>query len=67
MTHHTFALITSEATHYVDVSRPEGDERAWRDIVIEQGLTEGLITPSEAYKATAIPAARPAPPSAYWR
>lgn len=67
MTQHTFALITPTKTHYVDVTRPDGDERPWRDIVLEYSLEVGLIDPTDLDSASVLPAVRPAPPQAAWR
>lgn len=67
MTAHTFALITPTDTHYLDATRAQGDERAWRDIVLELGLQQGLVTAAEFNASSVLPAKRPAPPHASWR
>lgn len=67
MTQHTFALITSTETHYVDVTRLDGDERSWRDLVLEHGLAAGVITSEEVKTASVLPAVRPSPPGPIWR
>lgn len=67
MTAFTFALLTPSETHYLDASRADGDDRTWRDIVLEVGVRDGLITVDEALDCSVLPAERPKPPHATWR
>lgn len=67
MNQHTFVLMTTDRTHYMDVARGEGDQRPWRDLVLDHALEQGLIELADCQSATVLPAVRPAPPHAHWR